>query len=116
MLALAPPDQNSAPASTHSSIVGKFSKKKKHLKQGSLDKFLKAIPCVGETSKRSHVKAKSFCLSFVHWGVNKAISHETTIEWYKCGYEGQLAYHKDTKVYLSGTYPAVEIPQSQKSS
>ena len=30
MLALAPPDQNSAPASTHSSIVGKFSKKKKN--------------------------------------------------------------------------------------
>ena len=75
---LTPPDQNPAPASTQSSITGKFSKK--HLKQGSLDKFLKVIPLVGETSKRRHVKAKGFCLSFVQQGVSKAISHETTTE------------------------------------
>ena len=29
---------------------------------------------------------------------------------YKCGYEGQLAYYGDTKVYLGDTYPAAEIP------
>ena len=52
-LALVPSDQNPAPASTQSSIVGKF--KKKHLKQASLDKFLKVIPLVGETSKRVFV-------------------------------------------------------------
>ena len=46
-MALAPPDQNPAPASTQSSIAGKFSKK--HLKQASLDKFLEVIPLVGET-------------------------------------------------------------------
>ena len=28
---------------------------------------------------------------------------------YKCGYEGQLGYYKDAKVYLSDTYPAAEI-------
>ena len=46
-MALAPPDQNPAPASTQSSIAGTFSKK--HLKQASLDKFLEVIPLVGET-------------------------------------------------------------------
>ena len=59
---------------------------------------------------KSHVKAKSFCFSFVHQGVNKAISHETTIAMYECGYEGQLAYYGDAKVYLRDTYPAAEIP------
>ena len=63
--------QHPVPASTQSSIVGKFSKK--HLKQGSPDKFLKVIPLFGETSKRSHVRAKGFCLCFVHQGVNEAI-------------------------------------------
>ena len=29
---------------------------------------------------------------------------------YECSYEGQLAYHEDTKVYLSATYPAAKIP------
>ena len=106
-LALAPPDQKPASGSTQSGIVGKFSKK--HLKQGSPGKFLKVIPLAGEISKRSHVKVKGFCLSFVHRGVNKAISHETTIEMHGCGYEGQLAYYKDVKVYLSDTYPAAEI-------
>ena len=108
MLALAPPDQNTTPDSTQSSIVGKFSKK--HLKQGSLDKFFKVIPLVHETSKRSYVKAKGFCLSFVHQEVSKAISHKTTIEMYECGYEVQLAYYEDAIVYLSDTYPAAEIP------
>ena len=28
---------------------------------------------------------------------------------YECGYEGQLAYYEDTKVYLSDTYAAAEI-------
>ena len=28
----------------------------------------------------------------------------------ECGYEGQLAYYEDAKVYLSDTYPAAEIP------
>lgn len=28
---------------------------------------------------------------------------------YKCGYEGQLGYYKDAKVYLSDTYPVAEI-------
>ena len=70
---------------------------------------MKVIPLVGETSKRSHVRAKGFCLSFVYWGINKAILHKTTTEMYKCGYEGQLGYYKDAKVYLSDTYPAAEI-------
>ena len=42
-----------------SSIAGKVLKK--HLKQGSLDNFLKVAPLVGEASKRSHVKSKGFC-------------------------------------------------------
>ena len=29
---------------------------------------------------------------------------------YECGYEGQLAYYGDAKVYLRDTYPAAEIP------
>ena len=45
-LALSPPDQNRAPGSTQSSITVKFSKTK-HLKQGSLDNFLKVIHFVG---------------------------------------------------------------------
>ena len=106
-MALAPPDQKPAPGSTQSGIVGKFSKK--HLKQGSPGKFLKVIPLAGEISKRSHVKVKGFCLYFVHRGANKAISHQTTIEMHGCGYEGQLAYYEDVKVYLSDTYPAAEI-------
>ena len=106
-MALAPPDQKPAPGSTQSGIVGKFLKK--HLKQGSPGKFLKVIPLAGEISKRSHVKVKSFCLYFVHRGVNKAISHETTIEMHGCCYEGQLAYYEDVKVYLSDSYSAAEI-------
>ena len=88
--------------------------KKRHLKQGSLDNFLKVIPLVGETSKRSHVKANSFCLSFIHWGV-KAISHKTTIEMYECGYECQRAYYEDANMYLSDTCPAAEIPSVEFS-
>ena len=49
-------------------------------------------------------------MSFVHQGLNKAVSHKATIAMYKCGYEGQLAYYGDTKVYLGDTYPAAEIP------
>ena len=71
---------------------------------------MKTILLICETSKRSHVKAKDFCLSFVHWGVNKAISHKTTIEMYECGYEGQLAYYEDAKLHLNDTYQAAEIP------
>ena len=67
-LTLAPPYQNSAPTSTQSSIVGKFSKNFQHLKQESPDNFLKEIPLVG------------FCLSFVHQGVNKAISQEPPVK------------------------------------
>ena len=43
---------------------------------------------------------------------NKAMSLQTTIEMYECGYEGQIAYYTGTKVYLSDTYPAVEISYS----
>ena len=40
------------------------------------------------------------------------MSLQTTIEMYECGYEGQIAYYTGTKVYLSDTYPAVEISYS----
>ena len=40
----------------------------------------------------------------------RQFTHETTIEMNECDYEGQLAYHEDGKIYLSDTYPAVEIP------
>ena len=49
-------------------------------------------------------------MSFVHQGVNKAISYETTIAMYECGYEGQFTYYGDAKVYLKDTYAAAEIP------
>ena len=71
---------------------------------------MKVIPLASETSKRSHLKAKGFCLSFVHRGVSKAISHKTTIEMYECGNEEKLVNYEDAKVYLSDTYPAAEIP------
>ena len=29
---------------------------------------------------------------------------------YECGYEGQLAYYENVKVYLSDAYPAAENP------
>ena len=61
ILGLAPSEQNPAPATTQSNIPGKF--KKKHLKQGSLNDFLKVAPLAGEISNRNHVKAKGFCLS-----------------------------------------------------
>ena len=98
MLALAPPEQNPAPVTTQSSITGKFSKE--HLKQESLNDFLNVIPLTGEISKES-LKQRVFCLSFIHWGANKAISHKSTTEIYECGYEGQTAYYENAKVYLN---------------
>ena len=56
-----------------------------------------------------------FLFVFCPWVFNKAILHKTAIQMYELGYEGQLcAYYKDAKVYLTHTYPAVEIPLVNK--
>ena len=109
---LAPPAKTPKPVSNQSTIVGKTTKKT--IRQGSISNFLNVIPLIGEVSTKSHERAKGVCLSVVHKGVNKTLSHSAIIDMYESAYDAQVAYYEGASDYLSEKHPGASIPPVSK--